>query len=114
MGPAAGGRRGWHHGAELSAGPAVDGKPVVSPDRRRYPSFPRAVVRLVSRDAKWEADPRTRAERIPKLEMTGFVDKFISSRYGEILSTSRVMANTATHEGLPNAFIGAAWRSAGR
>jgi glycosyltransferase involved in cell wall biosynthesis len=58
-----------------------------------------------SRDRGWEASLRRRYGHLPNLEMTGFVDQFASPRLFEILGTSWIMVNTATREGLPNAFI---------
>jgi len=40
--------------------------------------------------------------------MTGFVDQFTSDLHSQILGQSWVMVNTASREGLPNAFLEAA------
>ncbi len=51
---------------------------------------------------------RQRYRNIPNLELTGFLDRFTSPRFAEILSRSWVMANTAAREGLPVTFLEAA------
>lgn len=61
-----------------------------------------------SRDQKWENYLRNKYKNLPNLQITGFLDQFSSNKLTEILEKSWVMINTATREGLPNAFIEAA------
>jgi glycosyltransferase involved in cell wall biosynthesis len=51
---------------------------------------------------------RQRYGAIPNLELTGFLDRFSSPRFAEILSRSWILANTAAREGLPVTFLEAA------
>lgn len=87
-------------------------------DRRKQPQlffdlaerFPhiRFIAMGKSRDRKWEDHILAEYSRFPNLKMTGFVDQFSSRRHSKILEESWVMVNTATREGLPNAFLEAA------
>ena len=87
-------------------------------DRRKRPemfmdlakSFPgvRFIAAGSSRDKQWDAHLRRKYAGIPNLEMPGFIDQFRSGRHSQILEESWVMLNTATREGLPNAFLEAA------
>jgi glycosyltransferase involved in cell wall biosynthesis len=61
-----------------------------------------------SRDPRWDRYLRAKYAGIPNLEMTGFIDSFGSNAHSEILGKSWIMVNTATREGLPNAFLEAA------
>jgi glycosyltransferase involved in cell wall biosynthesis len=74
------------------------------------PRFPgvRFVVMGKSRDADYEASLRRRAAGSPNIEFHGFVDPFGSGDHARLLGASRVAVNTATREGLPNAFLEAA------
>lgn len=58
-----------------------------------------------SRDQEWDNYLRNKYKNITNLEMTGFLDQFSSNKHTEILDKSWIMINTATREGLPNAFI---------
>jgi glycosyltransferase involved in cell wall biosynthesis len=51
---------------------------------------------------------RQRYGAIPNLELTGFLDRFVSPRFAEILSRSWILVNTAAREGLPVTFLEAA------
>lgn len=51
---------------------------------------------------------RQRYGAIDNLELTGFLDRFASRRFDEILSRSWVLVNTAAREGLPVTFLEAA------
>jgi glycosyltransferase involved in cell wall biosynthesis len=51
---------------------------------------------------------RKRYGAIANLELTGFVDRFASPRFAEILSRSWILVNTAAREGLPVTFLEAA------
>ena len=87
-------------------------------DRRKRPErfleladrFPE--VRFIalgrSRDARFDRALREQYGGRPNLEMPGFVDQFAGPRLSEILSESWIVVNTATREGLPNAFLEAA------
>ena len=87
-------------------------------DRRKRPElflrlaklFPE--VRFIavgrSRDQEWDQYLRQTFANIPNLEMPGFVDQFDSNIHTEILEKSWILVNTATREGLPNAFLEAA------
>lgn len=84
-------------------------------DRRKRPElfldlagrFPQ--VRFIalgrSRDEKYDTLLRRRYQGLPNLEMPGHLDPFDSPRLSAILSESWVLVNTATREGLPNAFL---------
>ncbi|HEX5438974.1 MAG TPA: glycosyltransferase family 4 protein [Gemmatimonadaceae bacterium] len=61
-----------------------------------------------SRDARWEQSLHDRYADVPNLEMTGFVDQFNTGLHASILERSWIMVNTASREGLPNAFLEAA------
>lgn len=58
-----------------------------------------------SRDMKWDSYLRDKYKNVPNLELTGFINQFSSNKHTEILDKSWIMINTATREGLPNAFI---------
>ena len=58
-----------------------------------------------SRDQKWEQYLGDKYKNVPNLKITGFIDQFSSNELSEILEQSWVMINTATREGLRNAFI---------
>ena len=87
-------------------------------DRRKRPelffrlakAFPhvRFIAAGISRDKTWDQYLRNTYSQIPNLEMTGFVDQFNSDMHSVILEKSWVMVNTASREGLPNAFLEAA------
>jgi glycosyltransferase involved in cell wall biosynthesis len=87
-------------------------------DRRKRPecylalarAFPEVRFILIgkARSAGYEASLREEAARSPNVEWVGFVDQFSSDRLSEILSGSWILVNTATREGLPNAFLEAA------
>jgi glycosyltransferase involved in cell wall biosynthesis len=51
---------------------------------------------------------RQRYDDIANLELTGFLDRFASRRFAEILSRSWILVNTAVREGLPVTFLEAA------
>lgn len=51
---------------------------------------------------------RERYGNIANLELTGFLDRFSSPRFAEILSRSWILVNTAAREGLPVTFLEAA------
>jgi glycosyltransferase involved in cell wall biosynthesis len=51
---------------------------------------------------------RQRYGGIANLELTGFLDRFASPRFAEILSRSWILVNTAAREGLPVTFLEAA------
>ena len=51
---------------------------------------------------------RQRYGGIANLELTGFLDRFASPRFAEVLSRSWVLVNTAAREGLPVTFLEAA------
>jgi glycosyltransferase involved in cell wall biosynthesis len=51
---------------------------------------------------------RQRHGAIANLELTGFLDRFSSPRFAEILARSWVLVNTAAREGLPVTFLEAA------
>ena len=51
---------------------------------------------------------RKRYGAIGNLELTGFLDRFASPRFAEILSKSWILVNTAAREGLPVTFLEAA------
>jgi len=51
---------------------------------------------------------RERYGDIANLELTGFLDRFSSPRFAEILSRSWILVNTAAREGLPVTFLEAA------
>jgi len=84
-------------------------------DRRKRPelffqlakSFPEVQFVAVgsSRDSKWDQYLRETFSNIPNLEMTGFIDQFVSNRHSQILEKSWIIVNTATREGLPNSFL---------
>jgi glycosyltransferase involved in cell wall biosynthesis len=74
---------------------------------RRFPEV-RFVMAGKSRDRVWEAHLQRTYGGLANLEMIGFVDQFGSSRLSELLNQSWVFVNTATREGLPNAFLEAA------
>jgi glycosyltransferase involved in cell wall biosynthesis len=84
-------------------------------DRRKRPEifldlvekFPGVQFIIIgkSRDVKWETYLKDKYSMLSNLEFTGFIDQFSSNRMNEILERSWVMVNTATREGLPNAFI---------
>jgi glycosyltransferase involved in cell wall biosynthesis len=61
-----------------------------------------------SRDKEWDQDLRSKYGNLPNLEMLGFIDQFRSDQLSSLLSKSWIMVNTASREGLPNAFIEAA------
>lgn len=87
-------------------------------DRRKRPElflqlasrFPH--VRFItvgsSRDPRWEAQLTARYGSARNLRMLGFVDQFSDERHARTLDKSWIVVNTATREGLPNAFLEAA------
>jgi glycosyltransferase involved in cell wall biosynthesis len=84
-------------------------------DRRKRPElflelarqFPE--VRFVAigsaRDSEFDRRLRSRYADLPNLEMTGHLDPFGSDQLSNLLSQSWIMVNTASREGLPNAFL---------
>lgn len=58
--------------------------------------------------ARMDRDLRERYGDVPNLELTGFLDRFSSPRFAEILSRSWILVNTAAREGLPVTFLEAA------
>ena len=64
-----------------------------------------------ARDKEWDSHLRNKYADIPNIEMTGFVDQFSSKQHSQILEKSWIMVNTASREGLPNAFIESASHS---
>lgn len=61
-----------------------------------------------ARDTELDRRLRRRYAHLPNLEMTGYLDPFSSSELSTLLSQSWIMVNTASREGLPNAFLEAA------
>lgn len=61
-----------------------------------------------SRDSRWEARLVDQYGDRHNLRMLGFVDQFNDERHAAALDKSWVVVNTATREGLPNAFLEAA------
>jgi glycosyltransferase involved in cell wall biosynthesis len=58
-----------------------------------------------ARDREFDARLRERYADLSNLEMTGHLDPFESPRLSAILSESWILVNTASREGLPNAFL---------
>jgi glycosyltransferase involved in cell wall biosynthesis len=58
-----------------------------------------------ARDADFDRRLRSRYAHLPNLEMTGYLDPFSSSQLAALLSESWILVNTASREGLPNAFL---------
>jgi glycosyltransferase involved in cell wall biosynthesis len=58
-----------------------------------------------ARDQEFDARLRERYADLPNLEMPGLLDPFESPRLSGILSESWILVNTASREGLPNAFL---------
>jgi glycosyltransferase involved in cell wall biosynthesis len=87
-------------------------------DRRKRPeiffelakSFPDVhfLAAGISRDHQWDEYLRDKYGNLDNLKMLGFIDQFRSEEFGNLLGKSWIMVNTATREGLPNAFIEAA------
>jgi glycosyltransferase involved in cell wall biosynthesis len=87
-------------------------------DRRKRPErflelaerFPEVAFTIVgkSRDPRYEASLRRTFGMLPNVRWEGFIDQFDGARHSQILSESWVFVNTATREGLPNAFLEAA------
>ena len=87
-------------------------------DRRKRPElfldlakqFPdvRFIAAGISRDAEWDRHLRAAYAHVTNLEIPGFIDQFSSRRHSELLEQSWIIVNTATREGLPNAFLEAA------
>lgn len=73
----------------------------------RFPDI-RFVAVGASRDPDYERQLREAYAHLPNLEMAGFVDQFASTRHADVLGESWVLVNTASREGLPNAFLEAA------
>lgn len=71
---------------------------------RRFPQV-RFIAPGQSRDEVYDGQLRTQYSNLPNLEMPGHLDQFSSGRLSSMLSESWIMVNTATREGLPNAFI---------
>jgi glycosyltransferase involved in cell wall biosynthesis len=84
-------------------------------DRRKRPElfldlarqFPEVQFTAIgrARDRQFDASLRERYAYLPNLEMPGHLDPFESPRLSAILSESWILVNTATREGLPNAFL---------
>ena len=87
-------------------------------DRRKRPElffelakeFPRVQFIAIgkSRDAAWDTYLRNKYNRLPNLEMVGFINQFEDDKLSTTLEKSWVVVNTAAREGLPNSFIEAA------
>jgi glycosyltransferase involved in cell wall biosynthesis len=58
-----------------------------------------------SQDKKWDDYLRSKYGGLPNLEMPGFIDQFSNDSLYDILSTSWILVNTSTREGLPNSFL---------
>jgi len=59
-------------------------------------------------DRRRDAMLREKYRNISNLDMSGFLNQFDDTSIGEIYEKSWVLVNTASREGLPNAFIEAA------
>jgi glycosyltransferase involved in cell wall biosynthesis len=71
---------------------------------RRFPEV-RFIAIGKARDREFDSRLRERYADLPNLEMTGYLDPFESPRLSAILSESWILVNTASREGLPNAFL---------
>ncbi len=84
-------------------------------DRRKRPElffnlaqkFPHVEFVAVgkSRDKKYNDYLKNKYSNIPNLKMEGFINQFESDKTTRLLSKSWILINTASREGLPNAFI---------
>lgn len=61
-----------------------------------------------SRDPIYEHQLREKYEKLPNLQMLGFIDQFKTAELSNLLAKSWVLVNPAAREGLPNAYIEAA------
>lgn len=71
---------------------------------RRHPQISFVMVGK-SRDPAFERQIRDKFAAVINLEFTGFVDQFSSQRLSDIFAHSWILVNTASREGLPNAFL---------
>ncbi|MCC7130806.1 MAG: glycosyltransferase family 4 protein [Anaerolineae bacterium] len=74
---------------------------------RQFPEV-RFLAAGKSRDPDYECSLREAYERLPNLEMLGFIDQFNTNRLMRTLEKSWILVNPAAREGLPNAYIEAA------
>ena len=74
---------------------------------RKFPSVEFIAIGK-SRDRRWDEYLRKKYAGLSNLKMVGFVDQFNSNLHSDILEKSWILVNTATREGLPNAFLEAA------
>lgn len=70
----------------------------------RHPDI-RFIIVGKSRDSDYEQRLREQYAHCSNLEFAGFINQFRSERLSEILTESWILVNTATREGLPNAFL---------
>jgi glycosyltransferase involved in cell wall biosynthesis len=56
-------------------------------------------------DGRWDAALRRRYGSRPNLEMTGFLDPFVSDALSQVLERSWILMNTSSREGLPTSFL---------
>ncbi len=56
-------------------------------------------------DAGWDASLRRRYGSRPNIEMTGFLDPFVSEALSDVLERSWILMNTSSREGLPTSFL---------
>ena len=71
---------------------------------RQFPEV-RFIAIGSSLDTALDRRLRARYAGLPNLEMTGHLDPFGSTQLSDVLSQSWIMVNTASREGLPNAFL---------
>ncbi len=84
-------------------------------DKRKRPdlffqlakSFPEVKFIAVGkgRNINYDRYLRKKYSNLKNLTMTGFINQFETNEISEILETSWILVNTATREGLPNAFL---------
>jgi len=74
---------------------------------QRFPDV-RFIAVGAANSARMDSLLRHRYGAIANLELTGFLDRFASPRFAEILASSWVLVNTAAREGLPVTFLEAA------
>jgi len=87
-------------------------------DRRKRPEiffdlaeyFPQVKFETVGagRNSKWEKKLISRYEKIPNLNIRGFIDQFSGNELAELFSRCWVLVNTSARESLPTTFIEAA------
>lgn len=73
----------------------------------RFPSVNFLVVGR-SRNIAWEKHLKKKYSDLANVEFTGFIDQFQSNALQKIFDHSWILVNTASREGLPNAFLEAA------